>query len=576
MLLFNEHLASDLGWDFSGIDQTQLTAIFSGNSLPESSVPISQAYAGHQFGHFTMLGDGRAVILGEWVIQNKPAPQGNHLGKKASNVIEKNSGKNVPKTHGNLSVNYAHKESDEYGGNRYDIQLKGSGITPYSRQGDGRATLRSVLREYLMSEAMHHLGIPTTRSLAVVTTGETVYREVPHEGAVLTRVASSHIRIGTFEYVNRFLGQEELKRFTRYVIKRHYPELMDAENPVLELLKAVANRQIRLITEWMRVGFIHGVMNTDNMSIPGETIDYGPCAFMNGYDPHTVFSSIDVQGRYRFANQPIVAQWNLTVFAGTLLGLVHKDRDKAIEMMQEVIDGLASDFERQWYAMMSAKLGLWLPENEVQQAGAESEKTDQQAGPGWVKGAWRKQVLPEPDQADRKLIDDLLRWMEKNRADYTRTFLALQNQEVLSEKTYQQTDFQHWYKRWIERVSAVGKTAGLEGIGEGDTNDDGKAAGIGRIEGGEGSEGSKLLSRPSGSDAIKEARRRMIRQNPVFIPRNHLVEEALDAATIHHDMSPFNQLLGQLTHPYRESFRAGDFQEVPEGYDRTYQTFCGT
>ena len=261
MVIFNEDLSKSLGLDFSDFPSHEIAMLFGGNKTPDGSQPLAQAYAGHQFGNFTMLGDGRAILIGE---------------QKSST------------------------------GKVLDIQLKGSGRTPYSRGGDGRATLKSMLREYLISESMHHLGIPTTRSLAVVESGETVYRERSQTGAILTRIAQSHIRVGTFEYARQFLPLEEQKQLTHYTIERHYPQLVEAENPALALLKAVMDKQAALVVEWMRVGFIHGVMNTDNMSIAGETIDYGPCAFMNTYNPKTVFSSIDVNGRYAYGNQPIL------------------------------------------------------------------------------------------------------------------------------------------------------------------------------------------------------------------------------------------------------------------------------
>ena len=261
LILLNESLAKDLNLDFSEISQSELSAIFTGNELPKNSNSIAQAYAGHQFGHFTMRGDGRAVLIGEHV------PKNNH---------------------------------------RYDIQFKGSGKTAFSRNGDGRAALGPMLREYLISEAMYALNIPTTRSLAVAKTGENVIRETPLEGAILTRVASSHIRVGTFQYIAARNKKDELETLFEYVIKRHYPEIENSKNKALDLLKVVLGKQIDLVVNWMRVGFIHGVMNTDNMSIAGETIDYGPCAFMDIYDPKTVFSSIDKLGRYAYCNQPVI------------------------------------------------------------------------------------------------------------------------------------------------------------------------------------------------------------------------------------------------------------------------------
>ena len=285
LVLLNQKLARTLNLNFYNIDKNELSALFAGNILPKDSNSIAQAYAGHQFGHFTMLGDGRAVLIGE------------HLSK--SNV-------------------------------RYDIQFKGSGKTAFSRNGDGRAALGPMLREYIISEAMDGLKIPTTRSLAVVKTGEDVIRETSLPGAILTRVASSHIRVGTFQYIAARQNKKELQILLDYVINRHYPSLEDSQNKSIELLKTVLEKQIDLVVNWMRVGFIHGVMNTDNMSISGETIDYGPCAFMDIYDPKTVFSSIDQMGRYAYCNQPIITKWNLARFAECLVPMINKDKDKAV------------------------------------------------------------------------------------------------------------------------------------------------------------------------------------------------------------------------------------------------------
>jgi len=300
LVAFNDSLANELGLSTSNIQPDELADIFSGNVLPEGAASLAQAYSGHQFGHFSRLGDGRALLLGEQITPD---------------------------------------------GRRYDLQLKGSGPTPYSRRGDGLATLSAMLREYLISEAMHALGIPTTLSLAVVVTGEPVYREQVQPGAVLTRVAKSHIRVGTFEHISQFSSVETLKVFTEYVLKRHYPELLQTENPVLSFLQKVIEKQTDLIVSWMRVGFIHGVMNTDNMAVSGETIDYGPCAFMNAYKPETVFSSIDTGGRYAFGNQPEMALWNLTRLAESLLPLIDTDIKKAIAKAEDVLNSFQHLFE---------------------------------------------------------------------------------------------------------------------------------------------------------------------------------------------------------------------------------------
>ena len=374
LILLNESLAKDLNLDFSEISQSELSAIFTGNELPKNSNSIAQAYAGHQFGHFTMLGDGRAVLIGEHVSKN------NH---------------------------------------RYDIQFKGSGKTAFSRNGDGRAALGPMLREYLISEAMYALNIPTTRSLAVAKTGENVIRETQLEGAILTRVASSHIRVGTFQYIAARNKKGELETLFDYVVKRHYPEIENSKNKALDLLKVVLDKQIDLVVNWMRVGFIHGVMNTDNMSIAGETIDYGPCAFMDIYDPKTVFSSIDKLGRYAYCNQPVITKWNLSRFAECLIPLIDKDQDTAVKLATEIIDTFEKRYEEKWLNMMRAKLGL---------IGS--------------------------DKKDKYLILDLLTWMHQNKVDYTNTFCHLMNFKTQKDNIYEGADFSNWKKRWQERSSS--------------------------------------------------------------------------------------------------------------------------
>ena len=309
--ILNHRLADELGLDLGTLSPEAAAALFAGQDLPAGSRPIAQAYAGHQFGHFTMLGDGRAILLGE------------------------------------------HRTPS---GRLVDIQLKGSGRTRFSRGGDGLAALGPMLREYVISEAIAALGIPTTRSLAVVTTGEPVYRESVRRGAILTRVAASHIRVGTFEYAAR-RDEKTLRALADYAIARHYPELVEAPQKYLEFFRAVADRQAALIARWQHVGFIHGVMNTDNMAISGETIDYGPCAFMNAYDPGTVFSSIDRGGRYAYGNQPRIAQWNLARFAETLLPLLDPDQEKAVAVAMEVLEDFPARFERYWLAGMRTEAG---------------------------------------------------------------------------------------------------------------------------------------------------------------------------------------------------------------------------
>jgi len=381
MVILNHVLAESLGLDLNVLSEDEAAMLFSGNVLPEGAQPIAQAYAGHQFGGFTMLGDGRAILIGEHITPN---------------------------------------------GDRLDIQFKGSGRTPFSRRGDGRAALAPMLREYIISEAMHALGIPTTRSLAVVTTGETVLRETPLQGAILTRVAASHVRVGTFEYVVRQEGAEGVKKLSDYVIRRHYPELIETGNPYLELLNAVIRRQASLVSKWLLVGFIHGVMNTDNMAISGETIDYGPCAFMDTFDPQTVFSSIDYHGRYCYGNQSHMAQWNLARFAETLLPLLHTEQDKALELAEAAIKSFPTIFQDFWISGMRKKIGLF----------------NEEAG----------------TTGDSQLIEDLLMLMHKHQADYTNSFQALMDQSLPENNLFNDSEFAAWHTRWQERLSRQSET----------------------------------------------------------------------------------------------------------------------
>ena len=378
LIILNKNLTKELNLDFSNLNNKEISEIFAGNSLPKGSNSIAQAYAGHQFGHFTMLGDGRAVLIGE------------HLSKKKD---------------------------------RYDIQFKGSGKTAFSRNGDGRAALGPMLREYIVSEAMHNLSIPTTRSLAVVKTGEEVIRETSLHGAILTRVALRHIRVGTFQYIAARQKKDELETLLNYVIKRHYPNIENSKNKAIDLLKTVLDKQIDLVVNWMRVGFIHGVMNTDNMSISGETIDYGPCAFMDTYDPKTVFSSIDQMGRYAYCNQPIITKWNLSRFAECLIPLIDQDQNKAIQLATEIINTFEKKYEEKWLNMMRDKLGLY--------------------------GA---------DEKDKFLILDLLTWMHQKKIDYTNTFCHLMNFKIQKIKNYEDNIFQNWKKRWQKRLSTNNNT----------------------------------------------------------------------------------------------------------------------
>lgn len=372
LVLLNAQLAEEMGLRVEALKCKEGTLVFSGNALPQEVNPIAQAYAGHQFGHFTNLGDGRAVLLGE------------HLSPQ---------------------------------GQLFDVQLKGAGPTPYSRQGDGRASLSPMLREYLISEAMHGLGIPTTRSLALVSTGETVYRQTAQRGAVLTRIASSHIRVGTFQYAAAIKTPGVLKALADYTIQRHQPDCLKSKWPYLAFLKDVVDKQAKLIAKWQLVGFIHGVMNTDNMAISGETIDYGPCAFMDHYDPKTVFSSIDVGGRYAFNHQPTMAAWNLARLAETLLPLLHEDHDQAIEMAQGVISTFESKYLTYWQEGMGHKLGLHTTQAK-----------------------------------DHQLIEGVLVLLEKYALDYTNFFIALTLGDVTTLPCYHEDDFITWYAMWQDRL----------------------------------------------------------------------------------------------------------------------------
>ena len=450
ILILNKDLANKLDLDFSNVNDSDLSKIFSGNMLPEGSNSIAQAYAGHQFGHFTMLGDGRAVLMGE------------HLSKKNE---------------------------------RYDIQFKGSGKTSFSRGGDGRAVLGPMLREYIISEAMHSLKIPTTRSLAVVKTGEDVVREQISQGAILTRVALGHLRVGTFQYIAAKQNIEELKLLMNFTIDRHFSEIKSSNNKALDLLNLLMEKQCNLVINWMRVGFIHGVMNTDNMTVSGQTIDYGPCAFMDYYNAKTVFSSIDKFGRYSFSNQPKITKWNLARFAECLIPLIDQNEDSAIKKASEVIDNFEKIYEEKWLNMMRDKLGLF-----------------------------------GKSKDDKKLIDDLLTWMEKNKADYTNTFCYLMNIKIANNSLYNDKDFINWSNEWQNRISI---------------NDNSKEKSL---------------------ELMKET-------NPVIIPRNHKVEEALKAAN-ENNLEVMNKMLSKFDNPYNEQKDIEDYQ-LPS-LDDNYQTFCGT
>ena len=459
LLVLNRPLAEELGLEPNALEP-QAAAWFSGNQLPEGADPIAMAYAGHQFGVFVpSLGDGRAILLGEL--------------RGRDGVLR-------------------------------DLQLKGAGRTPFSRGGDGRAVVGPMLREYLVSEAMHALGVPTTRSLAVVTTGEQVFRERPLPGAVLTRVAASHVRVGTFQYFTARGDQDAVRELLQYVIARHYPAAREAEVPALAVLKEVAQRQLALITHWMLLGFIHGVMNTDNMAISGETIDYGPCAFMDDYDPKRVFSSIDQGGRYAYANQPAIAQWNLAQFAETLLFLIDPVPDKAVGLATEVLEPYVEEFNTRFLAGMRRKLGL------------------SQAAPG-----------------DAELIRRLLVAMHHAEADFTLTFRSLSKAaESPGEPARWRTLFvaspelDGWLRDWQERLA-------------GDPQ--------------------------STSDRVESMRA----VSPAFIPRNHRVQAALDAAESG-DYALFRTLHAILQRPYDDQPELAAYTLPPQPSERVLQTFCGT
>lgn len=373
LVIINNPLVKFLGLNINELQSRDGIHILAGNKAVEGDTLLAQAYAGHQFGHFTMLGDGRALLIGEQI---------------------------TPK------------------GERFDIQLKGSGRTPYSRGGDGRAGLGPMLREYIISEAMHNLGIPTTRSLAVVETGDKIIREKRLPGAILTRVAKSHIRVGTFQYVSKWGTLDELKELADYTIKRHFSHIKDNENPYISFLKEVIKVQAELISKWQLVGFIHGVMNTDNMTISGETIDYGPCAFMNTYDPTTVFSSIDRHGRYAYGNQPDIGGWNLARFAETLLPLIHKDKEDAITLAQDALNDYIPLYYHNWTMGMRSKLGIFNEEVE-----------------------------------DETLIEELLELMKNHKADYTNTFIALTTDKLEGEDLFKSEEFKKWYSTWELRLN---------------------------------------------------------------------------------------------------------------------------
>ena len=481
LLAFNRDLCALLGGDPDAV-HAQAADWFSGNRSIPGALPVAAAYAGHQFGNFVpQLGDGRAVLLGEVI------------------------------------------GSD---GQRRDIQLKGAGRTPFSRGGDGRAALGPVLREYLVSEAMHALGVPTTRALAAVLTGEPVFREEVLPGAVITRVASSHIRVGSFEFLAARDDVASLRRLLDHVLARHYPHLAaaDAEpgDVALALLRAVAARQAALVAHWMAVGFVHGVMNTDNCSISGETIDYGPCAFMEAYDPATVFSSIDRHGRYAYANQPPIAQWNLARLAEALLPLIDTDQARAIDRATGVVNDFQGVFGLEWQNRLGAKLGLWTVVEEAAAAAAGLPQAPATAC----------------DEADAQLMADWLALLQQHRVDWTHAHRALchaaeGDEAPLRDQFVDREAPSAWLARWRDRLGG---------------------------------------GTPRAAKDVAAAMRRV---NPAYIPRNHAVEAMIAAAT-QGDMAPFERLQRALATPYDEQPDMVDLTRPAPTEAAPYRTFCGT
>jgi serine/tyrosine/threonine adenylyltransferase len=450
IFLLNKELANQLDVDVAG--KEDLCKVFLEDSPSPECKTFAQAYAGHQFGHFTMLGDGRAIVLGEHLTENNE---------------------------------------------RFDIQLKGSGRTPYSRGGDGKATLKAMLREYLVSEAMYHLHIPTSRSLAVITTGEPVYRNEINQGATLVRVMKSHIRVGTFEYAAYYGSTDDLKVLTEYTVRRLYPAMAAEGNLALQLLRKVMENQIDLAANWMRVGFIHGVMNTDNTSISGETFDYGPCAFMNSYHPDTVYSSIDHNGRYAFGNQPKIIKWNIARFAEALLPIISEDKSTSLACAQMIIDEFDAAWENKYYSVMLNKIGL------------ETKSREHYA-----------------------LLDELLDRMKSLNLDYTNTFWELSRVSIPENSPLRTEVFSPWLAKWkhaIDTTTSSNRALNLMGT-----------------------------------------------VNPVVIPRNHLVEQALEEAINGH-MTLYERLLQVVSNPYQFQNGLDDFTKPSlSSFERTYQTFCGT
>jgi serine/tyrosine/threonine adenylyltransferase len=460
LIRVNEALAGELQLSLGALGREALASLFSGNVLPAGAEPLAMGYAGHQFGGFVpQLGDGRAILLGEAQARD---------------------------------------------GVRYDIQLKGSGRTRYSRRGDGRAALGPVLREYVVSEAMHVLGIPTTRALAAVSTGEIVHREVPLPGAILTRVARSHVRVGTFEFAATLPDGKPLRALLDHVIERLYPSARNEPSPALALLRRVVERQASLVAQWMHVGFIHGVMNTDNMALSGETIDYGPCAFMDAYDPATVFSAIDSQGRYAYGNQPPIAQWNLARLAETLLPLLDPDPERAVSVAEDMLAHFATCFRARWVEGLRQKLGL-----------------------------------TRSEEGDLALAEGFLALLHEQRVDFTLAFRGLcdaadESATASVRELFRDPGvFDAWAIGWRRRLDAEGVPAA-------------------------------------------ERAHAMRQVNPLYIPRNHLVEQAIAAAVGHQDYAPFADLLEVVSRPFEVQPGRERFALPPQPEEQVFRTFCGT
>ncbi len=464
LIKLNVALAQHLGLDPVALASDEGVEILAGNRIAAGSEPLAQAYAGHQFAHFVpQLGDGRANLLGE--------------------VIGRD-------------------------GLRYDIQLKGSGLTPFSRRGDGRAALGPVLREYIISEAMFAFGVPTTRALAAVTTGEHVFREGAFPGGIFTRVAASHLRVGTFEYFASRRDTDAIRTLADYAIARHYPDAAHTQQPYLAFLNRVVTRQAQLIAQWMMIGFVHGVMNTDNSSISGETIDYGPCAFMEAYDPATVFSSIDQQGRYAYGNQPGIALWNLTRLAESLLPLIEEEtggQEAALTAGTKSLEAFAPQFEAAQLAGLRRKLGLFTEEKN-----------------------------------DLALAQDLLQRMAANRADFTLTFRRLCDAAAATEADEQvralfaePASYDVWAARWRRRLA------------------------------------DEAISNEVRASAMR-------RTNPAFIPRNHMVEAAINSAVQRNDFQPFEEMLDVVSRPYDDRPGFERYSAPAREEEKVLYTFCGT